>query len=85
MLSSWDLEAALYDGEAAAGPIPTLFAEDAEAAMEAISSNPVKAHGDLQRMMKIFFMPETASPEEAVSMIKKPRLVLRKLFVDLYK
>ena len=75
LLSSWDLEAALYDGETAAGPIPTLFAEDVEAAMEAVTSNPAKAHADLQKMAKVFFMPETANLEEAVSLIKKPRFV----------
>jgi uncharacterized membrane protein len=27
-LGSWELEAALWDGDVMAGPVPTIFAED---------------------------------------------------------
>jgi hypothetical protein len=72
-LAQWPLEASLYDGDIAAGPIPTLFAEDIEAATENVSANPATAHADVQRMARVFFMPETLSKAEAVQLVKKPR------------
>jgi hypothetical protein len=58
LLSVWELEARMFNGELAAGPVPALFSEDGEASQEALLANPRKAHQDLQRAMKIFFMPE---------------------------
>jgi hypothetical protein len=72
-LATWDVDAKLFDGGVAAGPVPTLFSEDAEATKEALKGNPQKAHQDLQRVMKSFFMPETVALEEALQLIKKPR------------
>ena len=70
---SWPLEATMFDGELIAGPMPTLFCEDGEAAEEAILADPLKCHWDLQKIMKAFFMPESISMEQAVDLIKKPR------------
>jgi hypothetical protein len=33
----------------------------------------VRAHTDLQRMAKCFFMPELLKMEEALAVLKKPR------------
>jgi hypothetical protein len=30
-------------------------------------------HSDLQRLMKMFIMPETIDMEEALALVKKPR------------
>jgi hypothetical protein len=73
LLSSWELQAKLFDGEVAAGPVPALFSEDAAASTEALRSNPKKAHQDLQRAAKIFMMPELVELTEATALIKKPR------------
>ena len=73
MLSSWDLECSLYDGETTAGPVPTLFAEEVEVAKEAITADPSKAHSDYLKIARTFFMPETIGIEDAVAMVKKPR------------
>jgi hypothetical protein len=72
-LALWPLEAALFDGEAAAGPIPTVFSEDPEATRLALEAGAVKAHHDLQRAAKAFFMPEMVSLDEAHGLVKKPR------------
>jgi hypothetical protein len=72
-LKKFHLNAALFHGEAAAGPVPALFSEEAEAAKEALASNPQKAHQDVQRLNKIFFMPEHVDTEEATNLVKKPR------------
>jgi hypothetical protein len=63
----------MFNGELAAGPVPALFSEDEEASQEALLANPRKAHQDLQRAMKIFFMPELVELEEALTLVKKPR------------
>jgi hypothetical protein len=73
LLNSWELQAKLFDGEAAAGPVPALFSEDAASSTEALRSNPKKAHQDLQRAAKIFMMPETVELTEALAIMKRPR------------
>ncbi len=57
-----------------AGPVPTLFAEDIPEALEAITSDPAKAHYDIGKINRMFFMPEHVALEAAVSVVKKPRL-----------
>jgi hypothetical protein len=72
-LATWELNCTLYNGEECAGPVPALFAEDPEEAKSNVEANPEKVHADIQRMMKMFFMPEYVSGEEAEALIKKPR------------
>jgi hypothetical protein len=72
-VASWPAETRLFSGDDTAGPIHTLFSEDIEATKEAISENLVRAHSDLQRLMKMFIMPETVDMEEALALVKKPR------------
>jgi hypothetical protein len=73
LLDAWELQAKLFDGETAAGPVPALFSEDAASSTEALRSNPKKAHQDLQRAAKIFMMPETVDLAEALAIDKRPR------------
>jgi hypothetical protein len=56
-----------------AGPVPALFSEDAEASRESLNANLVRAHKDLQRVMKTLFMPEQLDLEDAIGLVKKPR------------
>jgi hypothetical protein len=72
-LTSWEVTTRLFNGEAAAGPVPALFSEDITASLSALLENPQRAHQDIQRAMKSFFMPETVELEEALQLIKKPR------------
>jgi hypothetical protein len=72
-LAHWPLEAALFDGDAAAGPIPTIFSEDPEATRSALETGAAKAHHDLQRVAKALFMPETISLEDGINIVRKPR------------
>ena len=39
LLGSWLLEAALWDGDVIAGPVPTIFAEDPTKAMHVLLAN----------------------------------------------
>lgn len=73
LVESWPLSCSLFDGDVLAGPVPTLFAEDEETAREAITADPNKAHADIQRIHRVFLMPEHVDLETATALIKKPR------------
>jgi hypothetical protein len=72
-LVSWDLEATLFDGDVAAGPVPVLFSEEPESTAAAVAANVAKAHYDVQKIARCFAMPETVRLEDALSLVKKPR------------
>jgi hypothetical protein len=72
-LATWNVDTKLFDGEVAAGPVPVLFSEEAEASLEALKSSPLRAHQDIQRALKVFLMPELVELEEAMALVKKPR------------
>ena len=73
LVASWPLSCTMFDGDSLAGPVPTLFAEDTEEALEAISTDPVKAHYDISKIHRIFFMPEHVDMDAALAAVKKPR------------
>ena len=72
-LGSWPVNAHLFNGEAAAGPCPVLFSSNIEAASEAISLNPGRAHTDVMRINRVFLSLESIPMKEALNVIKKPR------------
>jgi hypothetical protein len=72
-LANWEVACSLFDGSSMAGPVPALFSEDAEASRESLNANLVRAHKDLQRVMKTLFMPEQLDLEDAIALVKKPR------------
>jgi hypothetical protein len=63
----------MWDGDILAGPVPTLFAEDADLSSEALAGDPAKAHGDLAKLYRAFFMPEHLQLADAVELLRKPR------------
>ena len=75
LLNSWPAEAALFDGDIMAGPVPTLFGADPDASLTSIMAEPRKAHWDLMKICRLLFMPEILALEDAMAFIKKPRLV----------
>jgi hypothetical protein len=72
-LGQWALNTELFDGDEQAGPVPTLFAEDKEGAMEGLIRSSNRAHADIQKLARVFFMPEVVNLDEALSIVKKPR------------
>jgi hypothetical protein len=72
-LSSWPLQANLFDGEIAAGPVPIFFAEDPEEAKESMMSDLPKAHYDIMRINKNFFVAESGNMKDVQALLKKPR------------
>jgi hypothetical protein len=55
--------------------VPTLFAEDIEGARSSLDKNVNRAHADIQKLNRTFFMPEVVDLEDAISLVKKPRQV----------
>ncbi len=72
-LKTWPLAADLFDCDIMKGPVPTLFADTPDEAEAAITAAPIRAHSDLQRMMRCFFMAESLEPAAALKMLKSPR------------
>ncbi len=73
LLKSWPLEADLFDGDVLAGPVPTLFTANRSSALDALISNPEKAHWDIQRLNRAFFQPEYVPISSAADIVNKPR------------
>jgi hypothetical protein len=72
-LSTWNLEATLFDGDLAAGPVPVLFTEDPDSSRTALANNVAKAHYDTQKIASCFYMPEILKLEDALTVVRKPR------------
>ena len=75
-LQTWPLAADLFDSDIMKGPVPTLFADAPEEAEAAIRAGPIRAHSDLQRLMRCFFMAESLEPTAALKLLKSPRYYL---------
>jgi hypothetical protein len=54
--------------------MPVLFAEDSRKAEAGILANIATARKDLDRINRIFFVPESVELEAAHAIVKKPRL-----------
>jgi hypothetical protein len=54
--------------------MPVLFADDVKAAEAAISEAPLTAKRDLERLAKMYFVPETLDLTQAEAVVRKPRL-----------
>ena len=50
-IKQWALNATMFDGDEAAGLVPTLFAVNTEAAEDAINKDPQKAHWDTAKIV----------------------------------
>ena len=53
LLNSWPAEAALFDGDIMAGPVPSLYGEDPDASLAGITAEPRKAHWDLMKICRL--------------------------------
>ena len=53
--------------------MPTLFSQEPEATTQNILDNWAKAHNDLQRLAKDFFVMESILLADCPALLKKPR------------
>jgi hypothetical protein len=62
----------MWDGDEIAGPVPTLYTEDVENATAAIMKDVARAHLDLSRISRVFFIPEHVDMAKAALLVKNP-------------
>ena len=56
-----------------AGLVPSLYANETNNAAGGLQEFPEKAHADLARIQRVFFMPEVIPLHAATAMVEKPR------------
>jgi hypothetical protein len=74
LLGEWDLSAEYFDEDFLSGIMPVLFARDPKAAESGIRSNPETAMKDLDKLNRIFFIPESVELPAAQKIVKRARL-----------
>lgn len=73
LVKSWPIDCCMFDDDLLSGPVPSIFSEKTEDTQAALEADPLKAHADILRIHKAFFMPELISMTEMASLFKKPR------------
>jgi hypothetical protein len=53
--------------------VPIFFAEEPEEAKEGMMSDLPKAHYDIMRINKNFFIPESSNMKDVQALLKKPK------------
>ena len=73
-LGQWDLSADYFEDEMLSGMIPVLFAENPSEAEKGLMKDLISARKDLDRINRAFFIPEAVDLENALKVVRKPRL-----------
>ena len=73
-MAEWELSAEYFDEDFMSGVMPILFARDPRAAEASIKANPVTAMKDLDKLNRIFFIPESVELTAALKIVKRARL-----------
>jgi hypothetical protein len=74
ILYEWNLKADYIDEEYLSGVLPVLFAANPTEAEAGIRANQAFAMKDVDRLNRMFFIPEGLDLEEAHKIVKKARL-----------
>ncbi len=74
LLAEWDLSTEYFDEDFLSGIMPVLFARDPRAAEASIKANPETAMKDLDKLNRIFFIPESVELDGALKIVKRARL-----------
>jgi hypothetical protein len=74
ILAEWELSTEYFDEDFMSGVMPILFARDPRAAEASIKANPVTAMKDLDKLNRIFFIPESVELSAALKIVKRARL-----------
>ena len=74
VLNQWETTADYLDDDLMDRVMPVLFADDVRAAEAAILEAPLTAKRDLERLAKVYFVPETLDLNQAEAIVRKPRL-----------
>jgi hypothetical protein len=53
--------------------VPSLFADDGEEAINALNADLTRAHYDMNKVNRNFFLAEHVEPEDAEALVRRPR------------
>ena len=71
LVSTFKLNADLFDGESISGPVPLIFTPDREATLAAFAANPDTLHADMSAVNERFLQMEHLTLDEAVAYLQK--------------
>jgi len=74
LLASWDIEADMQDSDILSGVVPVLFSECPPASEAALRADQTTALKDIEALNRVYFIPELVDLDEAMKIVKKPRL-----------
>jgi hypothetical protein len=74
LLAEWELSTEYFDEDFMSGIMPVLFARDPRAAKAGIKANPETVKKDLDKLNRIFFIPESVELDGALKIVKRARL-----------
>jgi hypothetical protein len=74
ILAEWELSAEYFDEDFMSGVMPVLYARDPRAAEAGNKANPQTAMKDLDKLNRIFFIPESVKLSAALKIVKRARL-----------
>ncbi len=74
VLAEWELKADYFEEDFLYGISPVLFATDPKASEDSIRANTETVKKDLDRLNRIFFVPESVELNAALKIVKKARL-----------
>jgi len=72
-LKTWSIKSSTFDGDKAAGLVPTLFAADPDAIVAVLDKSWIGLQHDVIKINKAIFMPEGIQIRDAAGLLKKPR------------
>ncbi len=73
LAAEWDTSTVMFNGETARGPVPRLFATNPTEAKNNLSSDPARAHKDLQRILSRITINENIPAHTAFELVLNPR------------
>ena len=74
VLAQWDVQTDYLEDEFLSSVLPVFFADEPEKATAAALADLPSLKKDVERLQRVFFIPEAVQLEEARNIVKKPRL-----------
>jgi len=71
LVSTFKLNADMFDGDSIAGPVPLIFTPDRDATVAAFAANPDNLHADISAINERFLQMEHLTLDEAVAYLQK--------------
>jgi len=70
----WDLKTEMLDSDILSGLVPVLFSDSPAVSEAALKADQATARKDIEALNRAYFIPENVDLEEALKIVRKPRL-----------